>query len=49
MVQIVYKLAIIIIPAIIFVLKLLIIYAKYFENSDPKLFLNDGMNMFNLI
>ena len=25
------------------------IYAKYFENSAPKLFLNDGMNVFNLI
>ena len=36
-------------PVIIFVLKFLIIYAKYFENSVPKLFSNDGMNMFNLI
>ena len=35
-------------PVLIFVLKFLIIYAKYFENSVPKLFSNDGMNMFNL-
>ena len=37
------------IPVIMFVLKLLLIYAKYFENSARKLFLNYGMNMFKLI
>ena len=29
----------------IFALKLSLIYAKYFENSVPKLSLNDGMNI----
>ena len=36
------------IPVIIFVLKPLLIYAKYFENSAPKLFLNYGMNEYVL-
>ena len=36
-------------PVIIFVLKLLLIYAKYFENSARKLLLNAGMNMFKPI
>ena len=36
-------------PVIIFVLKLLLICAKYFENSAQKLFSNSGMNMFKPI